>query len=138
VISHVQEDFYEKTCREILERSPIFRPAVIDCYSHQFREHLKKLMKSKRLVTDLGEIIRATYSGEVIRLILPIDKKLWGRIDPETREFTIHKRVNKRTSIDILNELAEEVVKDGGKIQVLRPHFFPEGTSVLAILKGRL
>jgi hypothetical protein len=69
-------------------------------------------------------------------LVLPTETKLWGKIDPETGEFSIHKKMNKKTSIDILNQLAEEVIKQGGKIQILGTHFFPENANVLAILKG--
>ncbi len=136
MISHLQEDFYEKTCVEITERCKSFRYVVIDYYSAQLKERLKRMMKSKRLLTELSDIIRATYDGKVVHLVIPTEKKIWGKIDPATGEVIIHKRMNKKTSVDILNELAEEVIKQGGKIQILGPHFFPQNTSVLAILKG--
>lgn len=136
VISHIHEDFYEKTCVEILERCKSFRHMVLDFYSAHLKERLKRLMKSNLLVSDLGEIIKAVYEGEVVHLIIPTEKKIWGRIDPETYEYTIHKRMNKKTSSDILNDLAEAVMKQGGRIQILGPHFFPQDRSVLAILRG--
>lgn len=136
VISHLQEDFYEKTCVEILERCKNFRYMVMDFYSAQLKDRLKQLIKSKRLISDLNHIIKAVYDQKVVHLILPTEKKLWGRLDPETGEYTLHKRVNKNTSTDILNELAKEVMRQGGRIQILGPHFFPENASVLAILKG--
>lgn len=136
VISHLQEDFYEKTCVEILDRCKIFRYVVIDYYSAQLKERLKRMMKSKRLLTELPEIIKATFEGKVIHLVIPTEKKIWGKIDIDTGEVVIHKKMNKKTSVDILNELAEEVIKQGGKIQILGPHFFPQNANVLAILKG--
>jgi hypothetical protein len=135
VITHLQEDFYEKTCVEIVERCKKFRYVVIDYYSAQLKERLKRMMKSKRLISDLGTIINATYQGKVVHLVIPIEQKLWGKLDIESGEFAIHKKITK-SSIDILNALAEEVIKQGGKIQILAPHFFPQNASVLAILKG--
>ncbi len=135
VISHLQEDFYEKTCVEIIARCKSFRSIVMDYYSAQLKERLKRLTKSTRIITDLGDIIRATYAGRVAHLVIPTEQKLWGKLNPETGEFTIHKKLT-RTSIDILNELAEEVIKQGGRIQILGPHFFPADTRLLAVLEG--
>lgn len=119
VISHIQEDFYEKTCVEILERCKNFRYMVVDFYSAQLKERLKQLMKSKRLISNIEDIIKAVQEGRVARLILPTEK-----------------RVDKKSCGDILNELAEEVMKQGGLIKILPPHFFPPEATVLAILKG--
>jgi hypothetical protein len=137
VISHIQDDFYEKTCVEILQKCKHYRYSVIDFYAAKFKERLKKTMKSKRLISDLKEIIEAVRAGRVVNLVIPTEKKVYGRINLETGQFVIHKRKQiKNPSVDILNELAEEVIGQGGKIQVLAPHFFPEDTFVLAILKG--
>lgn len=135
VISHIQEDFYEKTCVEILQRCKSFRYIVMDYYSSQLKERLKRMMKSKRLVSDLQQIILAAYSGKIVHLVLPTEQKMWGNFDPVTGEYAIHKKTTK-ASIDIFNELADEVIKQGGKIQILAPHFFPLDTNVIAILKG--
>lgn len=135
VISHLHEDFYEKTCVEVLQRCKHFRYIVMDYYSSQLKDRLKRMMKSKRLVSDLPSIIQAAYQGKIVHLVLPTEQKIWGKFDPSTGDFTIHKRITKQ-SIDILNELAEEVIKQGGKIQILGPHFFPQNTNVIAILKG--
>ncbi len=137
VISHLNEDFYEKTCVEILQRCLAFRPIVADYYHAQFKERLKRLSKSPRLLTDLKDIIKATAGGRVIQLVLPTDRKVWGFVNFETGEYELHKRVHKNNPcVDILNEIAEEVLKQGGRIQVLPPHFFPLEANALAILKG--
>jgi hypothetical protein len=137
VISHIQEDFYEKTCVEILEKCKKFRYPVIDFYSARFKERLKKMVKSRRLISELGAIIQAIQEERVIYLILPNEQKVWGKINLQTAEYEIHKRPSKNNdSVDILNELAEEVMRQGGKIQILAPHFFPQNTFVLAILRG--
>jgi hypothetical protein len=137
VITHFHEDFYEKTCVQIQERCKTFRYAVMDYYSARLKENLKKLIKSKRVLTDLGLIIKASAAGEVVNLVLPTEKKLFGQINFETGEFELHKKVQKKIhSVDILNELAELVIRQGGRIQILGPHFFPADAHVMAVLRS--
>lgn len=136
VITHFNEDFYEKTCVQIQEKCKCFRFAVMDYYSARLKENLKKLTKSKRVLTDLGDIIKASAAGNVVNLVLPTEKKLWGLLNFETGEFELHKKVQKKIhSVDILNELAEQVISQGGRIQILGPHFFPVDAHVMAVLR---
>lgn len=136
VISGGHEDFYEQTCMQVLEGCRPLRPLVLDYYSAELKERLKKMIKSRRLITDLTEIIRATGEGRIIHLVLPTEAKLWGSLDFSDGTYEIHKRVKKNSSVDILNELAEQVIKQGGRIQFLRPHFLPQDSYVLGIMKG--
>ncbi len=137
VISHHHEDFYEKTCVEILERCKILRPSIMDFYSAQLKERLKRMLKSRKIVTDLGVIVKSVSEGKVVHLVLPVKRQLWGKIDLTLGTVELHKRVSKKnSSVDILNELAEEVMRQGGKIQFLGTHFFPDNSEILAILKG--
>ncbi len=136
IISHYDADFYEKTCVEILEKCRVMKPAIMDFYSAQLKERLKRMLKSKKIVTDLDLIVKSVCQGKVIHLVLPVERKLWGKIDLDTGEFELHKKIQKKNpSVDIFNELAEEVMRQGGKIQFLGPHFFPENSQVLAVLK---
>lgn len=137
VISHVEADFYENTCMNILEKCKILRPDVLEFYSNKFKDRLTMLLKSNRLLSDLEQVIDAVARGRVSNLVLPLEKKLWGKIDLEKRQYEVAKKASKHgASVDILNELAEEVIRSGGKIQILAPHFFPENVFVMGILKG--
>ncbi len=137
VISHLDEDFGSKTCVEITKMAKILKPLVIDFYSASLRERLKKMMKSKRLVSDLDAIVKAVFEGKIVHLVLPSEKKLWGRVDFTTGLVELHKRIHKKNpSVDILNELAEEVIRQGGKIEILGDSFFPPDAEVIGILKG--
>lgn len=139
VLSHYPVDFFEKTCQEIQSRCKIFRPAIMDYYSAQLKDRLKKMLKSKHLVSDFPLIVDGILRGEIIHLIIPVETKLWGKIDLETGEFEIVKKMKKKDAyVDILNELAEEVMRQGGRIQFLNPQFFPTESQVLAIRKGNL
>lgn len=109
----------------------------MDFYSAKFKERLKQMVQSKRLISDLEQIIGAARDGRIVQLVLPTERKIFGHINFSTGEFEIHKRIQKKNaSVDILNELAEEVIRQGGKIQILPPHFFPQDSYVLAILRG--
>lgn len=137
VISHFHDDFYEKTCVEILEKCRLFRSSILDYYSARLKDRLKQFIKSKRLISDMGEIIKAAALGKIIQLIIPNESKVWGTINFETYEYEIHKKIQiQNPSIDILNELAEEVIKQDGQILFLGLHFFPKDAHVLAVLKG--
>jgi hypothetical protein len=139
VISHFHEDFFENTCTQILEKCRNYRYAIMDFYSARLKEQIIKMVKSKKMISDLGLIIEAAHKGRVIQLVLPTEKKLWGKINFETGEYELHKKpTKKQTSVDILNELAELVVRQGGKIKILGPHFFPQESHVLAVLRGHL
>jgi hypothetical protein len=137
VVFDIHEDFHEKTCVQILASCKKYRNNVMDFYSAQFKDRLKKMVKSKRLITDLKDIILSAQAGKIHRLVIPVESKLWGNLDFQTGEFEIHKGAQKKNaSVDILNELAEEVMKHDGMIQILGPHFFPKDAHVLAILRG--
>lgn len=137
VISHFDEDFYEKTCVEIIERCRVMKPAIMDFYSAQLKGRLLRMLKSRKIVTDLELIVRSVAEGKVVHLVLPVERKLWGKIDLEKGTVEIHKKIQKKEpSVDILSELAEEVMRQGGKIQFLGPQFFPDDSQVLAVLKS--
>jgi hypothetical protein len=137
LLTQFNEDFFEKDTREILQKCSFFRPAITNYYSHQLKERLKRMTNSKLILSDLKDIIKATFDGKVTHLVLPPDVKIWGTLDKNTGEFTLHKKMLK-TSVDLLSELAEEVVKQGGGLKILQPHFFPQNVYALAILRGPL
>ncbi len=137
MITQFHDDLFEKTCIEIQEKCKKFRFAITDYYSSQLKDRLKRMMKSNLILTDVGDIIKATHNGKIAHLVIPSEQKLWGTINFETGEYSIHKKHTK-SSVDILNELAEEVIRQGGRIQILVPHFFPNNSFVLGVLRGSL
>lgn len=137
VISHFDEDFFEKTCVEIFEKAQKMRPAIIDFYSARMKDRLKRMQKSKKIVTNLEQIVKSVAAGNVIHLVLPVERKLMGKIDLEHGTVEVHKKVQKKqASVDIINELAEEVIRQGGKIEFLGANYFPDDSEIVAILKG--
>jgi hypothetical protein len=89
------------------------------------------------MISDLSSIIEAIRNEKVIQLVLPTERKLFGTINFKTGDFEIYKKDSKKNeSVDILNEMAEEVMRRGGKLHFLAPHFFPQDAHVLAIIRG--
>jgi hypothetical protein len=131
-VIEVEEDFYEKTCLQILEKCRGYRHQLLDFYALLLKRQFGRMTKVHRLLNDVGDIIQAIHGEKVIHLVLPAHTKLWGNVDFETGKFALDDTSN----VDILNELADHIIRQGGQIQILGPHFFPEENPVYAILKG--
>jgi len=138
VISHIQEDFYEKTCAQVLEGCKIFRPVILDFYSLQFKERFKKMVPSHLVITDFQLMIRALKEERVQQLILPLNVKIWGQIDSELSALKLHQERIPSESVDVINELAKIQLKQGGRLQFLTSLFFTQNHFAVAILKGEV
>jgi hypothetical protein len=134
----IPEDFFEKTCVEILEMCRPYRHQILQYHSQRLVEKIMNLVHSRLLISDLGEIIRQISAGEVIKLILPRKIRLYGQIDLAAGTYQLAeggKAVD--GAVDILNEMAEEVMRQDGRIILLNNHFFPAGTKALAVLRSK-
>jgi hypothetical protein len=138
VISHIHEDFYEKTCAQVLEGCKIFRPVILDFYSLQFKERFKKIVPSHLVVTDSPTMLRALNEGRVQQLILPLNLKIWGQINSDSLSLNLHKERIPLESVDVINELAEIQLRQGGRLQFLTSLFFTQNHFAVAILKGEV
>jgi hypothetical protein len=133
VITGLEMDLFEKTCVQVLEACRRVRSPIFNIYSEELRDRFLKMKKGQRLVTDLSQIIRASREGKVLQLVIPHSKKLWGQVDLVSGEYELSS--NRGAKVDILNEVAEEVIRQGGKIHVLDTRHFPEDVSALAVFK---
>jgi hypothetical protein len=131
----ISEDFSESSCTEIMSRMKEHKQTILDFYSVSFKNRLLKLIGSGQLITDLHKVIRAIQQGEVLRLMIPVGKNLWGSINFKTGKYSLTHDMNSGDGTDILNELAEEVIRQGGKIQFLSNHFFPKDSVCMGIIK---
>lgn len=129
----IAEDFSESSCIDIMSKLKVHRQTILDFYSVAFKNRLLKLISSRQLVTDLHRVIRSTQQGETLRLMIPTGKNLWGRVNFKTGKYSLAQ--DSGDGEDILNELAEEVIRQGGKIQFLSSHFFPKDSVCMAIIK---
>ncbi len=127
------EDLSDLSCISIMGKMKNHKQEILDYYSANFKARLMKLIQAGQLVSDLQRVIKAAGQGEVLRLMIPTGKNLWGKVNFKTGKFSIAQ--DSADGVDILNELAEEVIRQGGKIQFVSSHFFPAVSTCLAILK---
>lgn len=124
------------TCPQLVQEWPRFREQVLEMHTEQFRHRLRHLVRSGRLVSELRPLVRAVMESRVSRLLLPEKRRAWGKLCLETGACEVQGLHPVEQSEDILELLAERVIRDGGKIQFLPPHFFPHGSYAMGMLRG--
>lgn len=127
----INEDYENSSCPQIMATMKKYRQDILDFYSAHFKVRLMKLIGAGQLLSDLGLVIKAVHQGEISRVMIPSGKSLWGKVNFRTGKYSL----GPDSDIDILNEIAEEVIRRGGKVQYLSAHFFPKESTIMAILK---
>lgn len=133
--SQFNDDFYEKSCREILDKSKEYQNTVLDFYSSKLKEKFLKLQKSKTIISDLNEIIKNMKNKEITQLVIPRETKVWGEVCFEKLSYSLHYNDKNKKSVDIISVLVEKALEDEVKITTLESHYFPPGSVVMAIKK---
>lgn len=124
------------TCPQLLKELPRFRSEVVEHYTENLKLRFKTLVRTGRILSDLQLIVRAIPEGKVTRILMPERRRLWGKLDFSKGQVDIMGLHEVDGSVDIMNELAEAVIRHGGKIQFLPQHFFPHGSYAMVILRG--
>ena len=127
----ITEDYEEASCIDIMCSMKKYRQNILDFYSNLFKAKILKVINAGLLLSDLGLVIRAVQQGELSSVMIPTGKNLWGTVNFKTGKFSI----GPEADMDILNEIAEEVVRQGGKVHYLSSHFFPKDSFVMGVLK---
>ena len=114
VIQHPSADMMTMTCPEILASAWQFRASVVEIHVGHFQERLKVLMRQGRVSIEHDVITKAVHAGDVVRLLLP--------------EVPV--------KATLVSEMAELVINDGGKVQIVPLMLLPSGATMLAVLRG--
>jgi len=93
--------------------------------------------RSGRTSWVLQEIIQFALRGKVKHLFVNEKMNVWGKIDYVTGQFTYSAKQN-LTEDDILDDLAEIVMRNHGMVTVLPPSKMPHGRAACAILNSEL
>lgn len=104
------------TCPQLVQEVRAIKPQVVEVYAHHFGERLKRLVRSRRLLTSQERISAAIGESRVMRLLVS-----------ETAR-PLH--------IPEVEAIIHDTIQSGGKIQFLPAHFFPAGIQVMGLLKG--
>jgi len=153
--SHELSRSVQKHCRYKNKHKELLWPA----YRHEnatevcfeIRSFLKKAVKKELELSllefyeaedlNLGhknifQIARATVRGKVRKLIIADDISIFGKIDKNTGGLSIHPTHIDHEDDDLLDDLAQEVLAQGGEVVVASRDEIPKGRPILAILRS--
>ena len=89
----------------------------------------------RRADAQLENVSRAAAHGRVRDLFVAEDRHLWGHLDRETGEVSVHEAQLGAEDADLLDDLGEMVLRCGGDVWVLPPDLMPGGAAVAAIFR---
>jgi len=78
-----------------------------------------QLVSQKRASDDLGEIAAAVAQGRVRQLLLQKGKQVWGRFHEDSGQVDVQDTQVDAHDADVLDELAEAVLRRDGQVLVL-------------------
>lgn len=84
--------------------------------------------------SDLAQVSRAAFSGRVETLLIEADRFVPGTLDAATGAITLHDAGDSGVD-DLLDDLAEHVLKTGGDVVVVPAERMPTDTGVVAIYR---
>lgn len=84
--------------------------------------------------SDLGEVAKAAFESRVDTLLISEDKIVPGKIDTKTGEI-LYGDISSPDYDDVLDDLAELVLSNGGSVLVLSEDKMPSDASVAAIYR---
>lgn len=93
---------------------------------------LQKL--KNKVIDDLTKISRAALHGEVKTLFLRDKSEIWGQLDRHSGQITVHPKQMNAKDDDVLDDIACEVIRQGGEVIVLNSKDMPSTSPAAAIL----
>jgi hypothetical protein len=86
---------------------------------------------------NIFQIAKAATEGRVRKLIVADGIQIWGKLDCKTGDLSIHPAHMDHQDDDILDDLAQTVLAQGGEVIVAARDQIPRGRPALAILYDR-
>ncbi len=90
--------------------------------------------ESKLTSKNIFQISKAVTRKQVSKLIIADELNIFGKIDPKSGKLTIHQFDQDHEDDDILDDLAQMVLSQGGEVVVAPSDKMPKGLPVVAIL----
>lgn len=122
----------EKTCMEI--RSIFAQRAQADLQKNLIEFSVAE--DQGRIAKNIFQISKAVARGEVRKLMVAADAKVFGKIDPKTGGLAINPYHLDHEDDDILDDLAQAVIAQGGEVIVAAEEEMPRARIAMAILKS--
>ena len=92
--------------------------------------------QGNRTNKNMFQISKAVVRGKVKKLIVTDDLNIFGKIDKKSGGIAIHPFDLDHEDDDILDDLAQMVLSQGGEVTVAKRNEIPDGRPILAILDG--
>ncbi len=90
--------------------------------------------EGNRTRKNIFQIAKAVVQGKVRKLIVTDELNIFGKIDRKSGGLAIHPIDMDHEDDDILDDLAQMVLSQGGEVTVASRHEIPKGRPILAIL----
>jgi len=95
----------------------------------------ERWVSPRRAIDELSTIARAALQGRVLDLLVAEGSHLWGRLDPDSAEVTLHPGQEGQRDDDVLDDLCEAVLLRGGDVFAVAPERMPSASPVAALLR---
>jgi hypothetical protein len=86
-------------------------------------------------IKNIFQIAKAAIKGKVRKLVIADGINIFGKIDRKSGGLSIHPTHLDHEDDDILDDLAQEVLAQGGEVVVASRDEIPKGRPALAILE---
>ena len=121
---------HEDLHRMALEAYEPIRQQTLEDVRETFGEAISHNQGSEQV----DEIAKAAAFGRVMMLLLKENHQVGGTLDPGTGEVT-YKTLDDPHTDDVLDDIAEAVLKTGGRVAVLTEEEMPTDTGVAAVMR---
>jgi hypothetical protein len=106
-----------------------------------YRQHIENVLNEyararsrQQGSEDVAQVAQAATLSRVGTLLVDADKQVGGKIDPESGQVKFG-QLGLPDYEDVLEEIAEKVIKSGGQVLVMPPQQMPTTTGVAAIYR---
>lgn len=84
---------------------------------------------------DIEQVYVAALAGRVEHLLIDADLRIAGKLNPELERIEFLGSFDDPEADDVIDDLAELVLRNGGRVMVLASELMPSGTGVAAIYR---
>lgn len=141
VSSHPKPQFFLLDIRKgiphqdsLIHRVENYLNQEISQHRHISASDIEQQKIKHKLIDDLTKISRAAIHGEVKTLYLRDKSEVWGELNRRSGDFKVHPKQMNSKDDDVLDDIACEVIRQGGEVIILSPKDMPGTGPAAAIL----
>ncbi len=133
ILDFYNEEYSKSICNLIRmvmeeESNNLIKKALYEVYEAE---------ESNRVQKNLTQISKAVVQGKVKKIIVAEEYYVYGKINKTTGELELHPYDLDHEDDDVLDDLAQMVLHQGGEVLLASKYEIPKGRPILAILKER-